>query len=442
MKVEAQDLAACVKKLAVEVSAEEVAAAFDRAYAAISKRVKIKGFRPGKAPRRILRQYYRSDVESEVLQWLIPEAYGKAIAEQGLKVVGEPKVEDVDLHADAPFTFTATVEILPEVEVGDYRGLSFTRSVQEVGEEEVNRQLEAWRERQAELEAVSDRGVEAHDFVRLDYTLSLDGAAVEDGGATDYTALLGRGRLLPDFERTVLGMRPGETRQFDLSFPPDYQNDKLAGKTALCQVTLKELKKATLPELDDTFAQSLGAYESLEHLRGQLLESLQQTARETSERQLRRTILEALLERNLFEVPEALVEEHTSQMLAEYQRRLRASGLSSSQVHQEVAPLREQLRPEARHRAKASLLLQAVARQEGLEVDDETLDAEVRTLAEQTNKHLGTLKSSMRENGTYDLLRMQLLEEKAYQAILSSVSVAEEVVPAERGGASEELIPK
>ncbi|MBE3590500.1 MAG: trigger factor [Firmicutes bacterium] len=374
--------------LKVEVGPEVVDRALDRAYRRLVRRVTIPGFRKGKAPRSIFERFVgRAALWDEAMDEMVADAYLQAVRETGIEPIDQPKIDlqpDYDANRVA---FRAEVLVKPEVQLGDYRSLRLEPEPAAVSEEDVDEALERLREQRAELVAVEDgRPVQPGDFVVIDFQGRLaDGTPIERGAAEGYLVEIGAGQLLEGIEDGIVGMRVDETKDIPAKFPEDYGVDELAGKEAVFSVTVREIKERRLPELNDDFAREAGPYASLEELRAELKNSLERSARERAEREFRDRLVERVVEEASVDLPEALVERRLAQLRASLERRLAERGLTLEAYLKasETTPeaLEADLRRQAERDVKTDLVLDAVAKAEGIEVGENELREEVERIA-------------------------------------------------------------
>ncbi|RMF87296.1 MAG: trigger factor, partial [Nitrospinota bacterium] len=308
MKVAVHEVHPWEKRLEVEVPAEVVEKELDKAYRELAKRVQIPGFRKGKVPRPLLERYYRGSVEDEVLQRLIPDLYQQALETEGIQAVTEGKVEDIALEKKKALRFTASVEVLPPIEITTYQDWEFTEQVVRITEADVEKALAALQKEHSQWEAEEETATVAEGhYVILDYETSVDEVPLEDGRQENVSVEVGSGTTLPEFEAQLIGGKKGEVRDITVSFPPDHADKRLAGKEVRFRVTIKEIKRRVLPEITDEFARSIGAGETVAELREKLRQELEARVEQEARRQVKDALVTRLLEANPFAVPPALV---------------------------------------------------------------------------------------------------------------------------------------
>jgi trigger factor len=424
-KIQIEALSPVRKRFSIEVPSDRVAAAIERAYEGLKREVRLKGFRQGRVPRPILERYYKGRVEQEVASRLIEDSLSAAVTEHKVVPVAAPVIEQADFAEGRDFTYTAVVEVKPEVEAKDYAGLPVPDATFAPDEAEVDRRLERLRENHAQLRTPAEpRPARRGDSLTIDYRGEVDGQARPEMAGEGVTIELGEGRLIPGFEEALEGTSPGETRTFTATFPEDYRDESLRGKAASFTVTVKDLKEKVLPGLDDEFAKDVGDFQSLDALRAAVRESYLREETERRQEATREALVDRLLERNPIEVPPALVEEQARALLREWQRRLSRQGLEVSRLQLDPERLAGEARERARRQVHAGLVLEAVARQESLQVTDAELDARVAQLAQGSRQTPESLRRRLEETGRIGDLRASLLEEKTVEYLLGRATRA------------------
>lgn len=405
LNVQVEKPSAILRKLTIRVSAKEVAARYTRGLAEVQATAKLKGFRPGQAPISVIQQYYGEDVRHRLFHNLIDESYQHAIRDQKLKAVGSPKIEtpehktgagehDHTLKEDQDLTFTATVEVLPELEVKNYAGVALSRTNVDIQDADVEQVVKNLLDSQAELVPASSgladasgkmgsRAARKGDFVDIQF----DGGVVTDKGVEKKEGMkggrvveIGSDSLIPGFEENLIGMRSGDSKTFRLKFPADYFEKDIAGKEAEFSVTLNDVKEKKLPELNDEFVKNMG-YADVADFRKKAKEHLLKEKTDEVDRKLRSDLLEHIISKNAFDVPQALIESQTRALAQDWAQELKRQGLDDQMVQNAVMSEIENLKKRAEQQVRASLLLESIAAQEKIEVKAEDYDAELKTMA-------------------------------------------------------------
>lgn len=425
LNVKIENVSGVKKKLFIEIDAVKVDAEIESVYQKLGRKAKIKGFRPGKVPRGILEQYYAPEMEQQVLNRLINDSYFKTLVDNRIPAVSDPEIVDNGTLAKGqPFKYEVHVEVKPEIEVKDYLGLVLEKERFEADPQVVDNQLDEMRNARAQMVVSEREEARAGDSVVIDFEGFVDGEAFQNGSAQDYQLELGSGTFLPGFEEQLLGMKRGEQREVNVSFPTDYGVENLAGKPALFKVALKEIKEKQVPELDDAFAESFGL-ESMEQLRTRIQENHDAREKQRIEADLRDRLIGALLERNHFEVPSVLVADQLRQMFEDAKRRLSAQGLSMEMLGMDEDRFAGQYREQAERQVKGTLLLEAVARQEELKVEEGEIAAKMQEIAEMAGVSLAEVKKRFGSNEARPALIARILEEKVFDLLLEKAEIKE-----------------
>jgi trigger factor len=431
-------------RLDVEVPPESVREGVEAKVRELGRKVRVPGFRPGKAPRRVIENHLGRDyIYYEALQERLPTWYSEAVLETDLRPIDTPEIHfDDPLDEEEGFKFSATVAVRPEAELKEYKGLEVPREEVEVPDEQVDEQLEQMRGQFATLAAVEDRPVEEGDFVIIDFQGErMAGGPLEGAEAEDYMLEVGRGELLPDFEQELVGMKAGERKQFGVTFPLDYAEESLRGQSVLFRVHLKEIKERELPPLDDEFAKEASEFETLEELRAAVREQLEAAEEQRVEGQFRARVLDAAAEKADVEVPDVMVDEKVEEMLGSFERSLRAQGMEPGQYYQLAGTseddLKDRVRPDAADTVKKELTLDAVATAEGIEADEDQVMHEIGHLAEGSDREPEEIAETMRRNGTYALLEEEIARAKALDFLVENAVPAPMPDEDAPGGATE-----
>lgn len=380
--------------LTIEVSAEDFNDALDKAFKKVVKDVQIPGFRKGRIPRNIFEN--RFGVESlyqDAVDFVLPDAYTKAIDETGIEPIDQPSIDVGEINKNEPVVFTATVQVKPEVTLGEYKGIEVEAKDIEVTEEDVDKALEELREKHVELIIKEDGKVEDGDTVVIDFEGFSDGEPFEGGKGENHSLEIGSGQFIPGFEEQLVGKESGEETEVAVTFPEEYHSEDLAGKEATFNVKIHEIKSKELPELDDDFAQDVDEEaETLEELREKTKKDLEESKKQAAENEKRETLIEKASENAEVEIPDVMVETELDQMMREFEQRLQMQGMTLEMYTQfsgqDEDQFKDQMRDDAKKRVKTNLTLEAIVEAEDLKVSEEEIDAEVEKMAEMydTNK--------------------------------------------------------
>lgn len=428
MRIDVENLSPIEKRVAIEIPWETVRDELDLAYKGLQKRARVKGFRAGHVPRKVLEQFYKGAVENEVVQRLVDDSFRKAVAEKDLFPISTPIVENrLELVQDAPFKFSAKVEVKPEVKVTGYQGVSVVRQVRAIDDAEVARELEQLREKAVLVEAVTDRtDAQKGDLAVIDFFGYVDGETFKGGKGINYTVEIGLGRMIPGFEDQLIGMKVSEHKEFQLVFPKTDGPEEVRGKTVEWKVDLKEIKHKILPELDDEFAKDLGEYESLDELKGKIKENLRTRDDARSKRQLRDKVMEKLVEGNTVDVPPAMVDRQLDFLLQEVEKIGKTN--KDPAVQEAIRRLRDENRDRAKKQVAAMLLLEAVGREEKLEVTEAELEGRLGEIARQNKMAPKAVRQQLEREGRLDAVRYDIKQDKALDFVVKHAVVTDETV--------------
>ena len=429
MKMEVTELGPMKRALKIEVPADEVTQRFTRAYTELNRQVSIPGFRPGKAPVALLEKKYAKSVEEDVIRSLVPDYYDRAVRQAGIVpvLVEIPALERVKIKKDTPFTFTATVEIKPKIDLRDYKApnpISLKPDKRTVTDEQVNRGLEVLREQHARLDAApSGHAIGAGDYVILDLAGFLDGRPLEGAKKEGQLHKVGSNAAILGLEidRHVTEKREGDVVTIPQPYPTSHPDQRVAGKTVSFLLTINAVKQKTLPALDDEFAKDCGPYTSLREIKDRLQTEMEKTLKKEIEESYKDTILKRLVETHHFDLPETLVERELETIVRQQvqQQRLRG-GTDVSAVSQEnLKKVRDDNRFEAQRRVKVGLILEAIAEKEGLSVTQDDINAEITRLAAELRTSTAELVKMIQAGGrdSIDELRARILADKALDFI-------------------------
>jgi len=440
MQVSVENVSSVKKTLHIEVPEKEVVRQLDKAYNELKKKPKVRGFRPGKVPRSVLVRLYKKDVHADVTSRLIQTSFLDALKETDLKIVGSPKVDPPELNADGPYKYDATVEISPEIDEVDFSGLSLKRTNYQYSEEEIEAQLKMLQKNMAQHRPVEPpRAAQKGDYILIDFEGFKDGRPFSETPLTkDFNLKLGEGPILAEFDDQLAGMQPGETKEFSIKFPGDYNNKTLADLDISFRVTLKEVREEVLPAIDDELAKKTGQYESLEELKKAIADNLQEGYTKRTEQELHEQIYKELLSRTEFEVPDALVDMELEGILEEAERSFSYRNISMEELGISRESLAEQYRDTALNQVKRHLLLSKLIEQKQLALDDEELESALAEMAASFNQPVEEIKKFYDQSkDKLEYLKHTLLEKKAIKLIIDSSKI-EDVEPEKADAADSE----
>ena len=424
MSLQVEKLEKNMAKLTIEVPAEEFEKAIEQAYQKAKGKITLPGFRKGKAPRKMIEKMYGAGVFYEdAANILIPKAYDEALKECEETIVSRPEIDVTQIEAGKAFIFTAEVALKPEVTLGQYKGVEVPKAVIEVTEDEIQAEVDKERDNNSRTIDVEDRGVEKGDMIKLDFDGSVDGVPFQGGKAEDYPLTVGSGSFIPGFEDQLVGAKIGEEMEVNVTFPEDYHAEDLKGKAAVFKCTVKEIKVKELPEADDEFAKDVSEFDTMNEYREDIRKNLTEKKEAAAKREKENAAVAKAVENASMEIPEAMIMEQVRRMSDDFTRRIESQGITMEQYMQftgmDADKLVEQMKPEALKRIQNSLVLEAVAKAEDIQISDERLDEEIAKMAESYKMEADKLKELM---GDYE--KDQMKNDLAIQAAVELVTDA------------------
>jgi trigger factor len=427
ISVSTTETSSILRTLEIEVAEPRVRKAFDRAYKDLAKQVRVKGFRPGKAPRTVLERLYGAGLAEELERTLVNESLLEAVQQSGIEPVAEPSIESRPPEAGNSFAYKAAIEVKPAIELPELTGLAATRPSINVEESEIDTELENLRERRAPMvDAEEGVGAESGHHVTIDYAGTIDDVLFEGGSAENAVLELGSGRFIPGFEEQLEGAKVGDAVTVNVTFPDDYPAEDVAGKDAVFAVTVRGIQRKDTPELDDEFVKGMGddAVQTVDALRGQLRTNLEEQRSKGAEQETRRSVVDSLIERSEFEVPPGMVQQRLSQRLEMAHQQL-GQFMPHDEMHEQLNRWQQEWAPDAERDVRESLLLEAVAQEKAFEVASDEVDAKIDQQASDQGIAPDRLREMYDERGLMSGLEAQIREEKALEFLLSEAKVEE-----------------
>lgn len=434
MQVTVEDLSTVKKILHVEIPEEDVKREVDKAYKELKKTAKVKGFRPGKAPRSVLEGMYKKNVNADVSSKLIQDSFLEAIKETDLKILGNPGIDPPEFDGKGPYKYDATVEISPELEEIDFKGLKLEKTLYQVSNGEVDAQLKMLQKNLTRLQPIAeDRTAGEGDFVLIDYEGFKDGKPFAETEKTEnFTMKIGDGQISKDLDDKLIGMTKGENREITVKFPEDYFNDKLANLEIAFQVTLKEIREEVIPEIDDEFAKKLGKYETLDELKTEIIDHLKQGYAKRVEQELNEQIFKALITRKDFDVPDVLIDSELESIITEAERSFAFHNKSMEDLGLTREKLSEKYRDTAEKQVKRYLILNKIIEQEDMKLSDEDLENGFKEMSETFHQPIDEIKNYYNQNkDKLEFFKHTLLEKQAIRLIIDESDI-KEVEPEEK----------
>ncbi|GGH83428.1 trigger factor [Pullulanibacillus pueri] len=412
--------------LTFEVDAESFTKALDQAFKKVVKQVNIPGFRKGKVPRMIFEQ--RFGVESlyqDAVDIVLPEAYSKAIDETGIEPVDQPDVDIDKIEKGSELIFKAEVTVKPEVQLGDYKGLTVEEQNTEVTDEEVDEQIKQLQERYAELAVKEDGEIEDGDTAVIDFEGFVDGVAFEGGKGENYSLEIGSGSFIPGFEEQLIGLKTGEEKDITVTFPEEYHAEDLKGKEAVFKVKVHEIKVKQLPELDDEFAKDVDEeVETFAELKEKTAKQLKDQREQAATATIRDEVVEKAAQNATIDIPEAMIKSEQDRMVREFEQQIQSQGMTMDMYYQfsgtDENGLREQMKENAETRVRANLTLEAIAEAENIEVSDEEVEEEIQNIADTYKIDVEQVKQMLTLQGGNEAVKGDLKVRKAVDLLVEN----------------------
>ena len=404
MSLQVEKLEKNMAKLTIEVSAEDLDKAMEKAYQKQKSRISLPGFRKGKAPRKMIESMYGKGVFMEdAVNSLVPQEYTKALGECDLEIVSQPEINVTQMEPGKALIFTADVAVKPEVTLGDYKGVEVPKSEIAVTDEEVDAEVKKEQDKNARTVAVEDRAAANGDITTIDFEGFVDGVAFDGGKGTDYALTLGSGTFIPGFEDQLVGANAGDHVEVKVTFPEEYQAKELAGKEAVFQCDVKKIEAKELPELDDDFAKDVSEFDTLaeykENVKKELTEKKEAEAKTAKEN----AVIDKVIENAQMDIPEAMIDTQCHQMMDDFGRRMQSQGLSMEQYFQftgqSMDKMMEDMKPQALKRIQTRLVLEKVVETENIEASEDEINEEISKMAEMYKMEADKVRELLGEQG-------------------------------------------
>ncbi|MFB3926183.1 MAG: trigger factor [Syntrophales bacterium] len=413
LNVRVEEISSIKKKISFDIPWEDVKKELDSVYGKIGKKAKIKGFRPGKTPRKILEAYYRHEAEDEAISSIINKFYWDAVEKNHIIPAAQPVIDQAGIETNKAYSFSATVEIKPVIEPKDYIGLEIEKEEIEITDEDVARRLSDLQQAYSTLETIQDdRPAIAGDYVFLDFEGKMDGKPLDGMKSENYLLEIGSKTFVPGFEEHLIGLKKGDTKEFTIKFPDNYHKTELAGKDVSFSVAVKELKEKKVPGIDENFLKNFEQYESLDALREDIRRTLEEEGKEKSKTEFTRKIIDRLLESNPFEVPSSMVDRQIYIMMLNAQRQMSFSGMDPKRAAELSYQMRESFRDEAARIVRSALLLESIAQKESIKAQEDEVESRLKEIAAKYAKDIDSLRASYEKEGMMDDLRSEIVEQK------------------------------
>lgn len=421
---EVKDVSAIKKKIEVSIPEDMVRAALEKEYEKVGKNAKLKGFRKGKVPRHILEQYYSENVEHDTMERLVRETYPDAVEKHMVVPISAPYVEPGPFAKDKPFSYVATFEIRPIVDIKEYNGLKLEHPEVTVTKEDIDNQLEVVRQHMTQLEpSPDDAKAEKGMVVTVDFKGTVDGKPFKGSEANDFLVELGAENMLPQFEVALEGLKRGDERDVSINYPEDYFNKELAGKNGKFQLKVKDLKKKIVPELNDSLAKDLGDFKTLDDVKKDIEKRILEAREQDVKRILSSQVVERLVEKHPFEVPESMTNSELKIMFENFVRYLGSQGKKLEDTGLTIENFIDKYKKDAENRVRGFLIIDAIAEVEKIGVTDEEVEARLKLIAEQSSQTLPKVKQQYEAQNLMNGLNIQLKHEKTLDLVINKAKI-------------------
>jgi trigger factor len=432
MKTEITDISPTLKNIKIEIDAAAVRREFDRVSEHYAKHANIPGFRKGHAPSSIVKRHYKKEIRGEVLRELVPQALADIIQEKSLRVLSEPELhienpEELENFGEKPISLNASLEVFPEINIGEYKGIEITRRTRPITDEDISRVIEDLREESASLQPVEDRAAQLGDTVTVTFNGKfLKDPEAEDINVEDVEVVLGGQNVLQSITDALVGTRPDDERTFIVNYPEDFQAKGLAGKDVEYRAKVSAVRVKELPELDDSWAKSVGeSIDSLQALRGKVKSHLEETAKAESNRQVRDEIVSKLVNSNPIEVPKTLLEDRKQSLLQSYVYNLMQQGIDPNTVEIDRDSLMQRVDEEAQKELRGTMLLDRIADSENISVDESEIDSEIEQIAASLRKSPEEVRSALTKQGRERSIADRLIVRKTLDFLVESAKIVD-----------------
>ena len=435
MSLQVEKLEKNMAKLTIEVSAEDLDKAMEKAYQKQKSRISLPGFRKGKAPRKMIESMYGKGVFMEdAVNSLVPQEYTKALGECDLEIVSQPEINVTQMEPGKALIFTADVAVKPEVTLGDYKGVEVPKSEIAVTDEEVDAEVKKEQDKNARTVAVEDRAAANGDITTIDFEGFVDGVAFEGGKGTDYALTLGSGTFIPGFEDQLVGANTGDHVEVKVTFPEEYQAKELAGKEAVFQCDVKKIETKEVPELDDEFAKDVSEFDTLAEYREDVKKKLTEKKEKEARTAKENAAVDKAIENAQMDIPELMTKTECRQMMDDFSRRMQQQGLSMEQYFQftgqSMDKMMEDMKPQALKRIQTRLVLEKVAEAENIQPSEEEITEEIQKMADAYKMEADKIREAIGESGL-EQMKKDMAVQKAVTVIADAAVEVEKAADAE-----------
>jgi len=413
-----EELSAVKKKFSFEIPWSEVKNELDAVYRDVGKKAKLKGFRPGKVPRKVLETYFKEQAEGDTITNIVNKYYWQALEDKGIMSISKPEITQEGLKENADFSFTASFETEPKIDPKGYKGIEVEKETIRITDEDVETRLQQIRQMFATMEEIKEeRPAALGDFVTIDFSGSLNGESPKELKAENYFLEIGSKKFISGFEEQLVGMKNGEAKSINVTFPVEYHEKKFAGKEVSFAVAMKNIKEKKLPELDEAFIKNFDKYNSLDDLKNDIRKTLEEESLKLAETKLHNNIIEILLKENEFEVPPSLLEKQIYYMMADTHKRMTSAGMDEKSAMELSFKMHDKFKDEAAKIVRSFLILKAIAEKESFIVEDIEVEKYIGDLAAKHGTEYQALKNAYEKEDRKDGLKLELIQGKVFDFI-------------------------
>ncbi|MDD2601207.1 MAG: trigger factor [Kiritimatiellae bacterium] len=427
MQVHVEDISSVQKKITIEIPVEQVNEEIDKAYSTIQKKAKLQGFRPGKAPMHLIKRTYSDAMRDDVMRRLYQQTLYKAMDEHKIEPIDSPTIESDILEPGVPFKYSAVFEVMPQILLNEYTGLTVNKEIYVFKPESIDDELKRMQENMAQMVPLDEgAAIENGHTVSVDYSIAVEGSPEENSGTQSAEVEIGSGRLLPGFEEQLIGLKSGESKEFTLDLPTEENVAETTVKKGVFSVTVKEVKRKELPELDDDFAQQFGEFDTMEDLRAKMVEYHEKHEKDRIDNELKERVIQAMIKRNPLDVPESMVKRQLEHMLENLKNRLKSQQMSLEMMGLDAESFGARFRDDAIDKVKGGLLLMALVEKENIAVSDENLTAHYEKIAAGNPEMLNRIKEyySSNQNAKNSIIS-EIKEDKAISYLIDHADITE-----------------
>lgn len=422
--IKIEDLSPVKKKMSLEVPWNEVKTELDAVYHEIGKKAKIKGFRPGKVPRKMLETYFKDQAFEETTTNIVNKYYWKTLDDKGITAISRPEISQEGIKENTDYAFSASFETEPEFEPKNYKGMELEKEDIKVTDDDVSRRIDEIRQMFATMEEVTDdRAVMNGDFVVMDFDGTLDGEAYKELKADDYFLEIGSGKFVPGFEDQLTGVKKGETKEIKVTFPADYHESRFAGKEVIFNVTIKNIREKKLPDNDENLVKNFQRYETVDDFKADVRKSLEEKAAQMSDVNLQNSITDKLIKENEIEAPSTLIERQTYYMMEDTQRRMMSAGIDENNAMDFIVKMHDKYKVDAEKVVKSFLILKKIAEKESLVASREDMEKHLQELAAKTGRDYESIAKMYESDERKDSLMLELNQKKVFDFIRENANI-------------------